>query len=641
MTSRAGKPDTAADIELRACLDALKLTSFVMVAGAGSGKTTSLVKALDHIAKTRGINLKRHGQKVACITYTEVAEMEIWSDVGQSTLFHVSTIHSFLWTVIRPFQADIRRWVIDRLGEKIVEAEAKIAKPRTQARTRERAQQDIDKWKVLQGFIPRIPRFTYGTGSDYQKGILGHDDVIKMVPALIHARPLLKSLVAQRFPFIFVDESQDTVPDVVAALKAIDAHSPEKFCLGFFGDPMQKIYATGLGPVPEEAGWIRITKPENFRCSAKVLDVINRIREPIGDLVQSMGRIEGPNGVIAPVEGTARMFILPIDEFRAERLRAVRSWLAKENGDPHWLSDAEEADVRVLVIVHRMAAKRLGFAELYAALNDNNPPPSLKDGFLDGTAWALKPFLSYLLPLVQASIEARQFDVMALLRKHFPALSKDRLVGADLPKLLQKLKQDLGQLVNLLNREGNASIGEVLLFVREQELATLESRLCEHLDKLVAPKAEPAEESVQGEEAPTQCQTMMAFFATPAKQMWGYRTYIEDESPFSTQQGVKGAEFKRVLAILDDDEGSHNQFSYNKYFGISDLSETDLSNIADRKDSVLDRTRRLFYVCCSRAIKDLAAVLFADADDVTAAHAKVVASGIFPPDQVQIMAEKI
>lgn len=239
-----------------------------------------------------------------------------------------------------------------------------------------------------------------------------------------------------------------------------------------------------------------------------------------------------------------------------------------------------------------MAAKRLGFAELYAALNDNNPPPSLKDGFLDGTAWALKPFLSYLLPLVQASREARQFDVMALLRKHFPALSKERLVGVDLPKLLQKLKQDLGQLVNLLNRDGNASIGEVLLFVREQELATLESRLSEHLDKLVAPKAEPAEESVQGEEAPAECQTMMAFFAAPAKQMWGYRTYIEDESPFSTQQGIKGAEFKRVLTILDDDEGSHNQFSYNKYFGISDPSETDLSNIADRKDSVLDRTIR-------------------------------------------------
>lgn len=54
MTSRAGKPDTPADIELRALLDADASTGFVMVSGAGSGKTTSIVKALDHLRKTRG-----------------------------------------------------------------------------------------------------------------------------------------------------------------------------------------------------------------------------------------------------------------------------------------------------------------------------------------------------------------------------------------------------------------------------------------------------------------------------------------------------------------------------------------------------------------------------------------------------------
>lgn len=49
MTSRIGQPDTQADVELRACLDQRPQTSFVMVAGAGSGKTTSLVKGLAHL----------------------------------------------------------------------------------------------------------------------------------------------------------------------------------------------------------------------------------------------------------------------------------------------------------------------------------------------------------------------------------------------------------------------------------------------------------------------------------------------------------------------------------------------------------------------------------------------------------------
>ncbi|WP_458366937.1 UvrD-helicase domain-containing protein [Burkholderia pseudomallei] len=62
-----------------------------MVAGAGSGKTTSLVKALTHLAQTRRRELKMRGQRIACITYTEVATKEISGDVGDDGLFHVST----------------------------------------------------------------------------------------------------------------------------------------------------------------------------------------------------------------------------------------------------------------------------------------------------------------------------------------------------------------------------------------------------------------------------------------------------------------------------------------------------------------------------------------------------------------------
>lgn len=78
MTSRIRNPDTETDRQLRDCLDQRPSTSFVMVAGAGSGKTTSLVKALDHLARTRGADLRRRGQQIACITYTEVAVGEIW-----------------------------------------------------------------------------------------------------------------------------------------------------------------------------------------------------------------------------------------------------------------------------------------------------------------------------------------------------------------------------------------------------------------------------------------------------------------------------------------------------------------------------------------------------------------------------------
>ncbi|WP_254220305.1 hypothetical protein [Burkholderia multivorans] len=48
-----------------------------------------------------------------------------------------------------------------------------------------------------------------------------------------------------------------------------------------------------------------------------------------------------------------------------------------------------------------------------------------------------------------------------------------------------------------------------------------------------------------------------------------------------------------------------------------------------RGESVLDRTRRFFYVCCSRAVKDLAVVVMF-VPDVDQARAAIERANIFP-----------
>ena len=626
MTSRITKPDTDADRQLRDCLDQRPSNHFVMVAGAGSGKTTSLVKALDHIARTRGADLRRHGQQIACITYTEVAVEEIWGDVGNAPLFHVSTIHSFLWTVVHPFQSDLRDWVAGRLDEKIAEADAKLINPRTRPNTRERLVIDVERYRTQRAGLAGVKRFTYGTGSDYAKGILGHDDILKIGPALIADRPLLRTLIARHFPYIFVDESQDTNPTFVDAFKQIAETVGEGFCIGFFGDPMQKIYTTGAGKIASGEGWAEITKPENFRCPMSVLRVINRIRAEDDGLAQVRGRTIERNGLVESIEGSARLFIVPADGRRAERLAEVRQWLSQANNDPLWVSD-DDGNVRVLVLVHRMAAQCLGFADIYAALNDHGAN-SLKDGLLDGTAWVLRPFMRYLLPLVLAARAGADFNVVALLRNNCPLLTKDRLLGQNTAELLARLRNDVDRLVRMLSDEPNHTIHDVLAFVRNQELASLDERF-------VGFFAEEEEEEEEDGETDPQDAAAHAFLASPAAQLWGYRTYVEDQSRFTTQHGVKGAEFQRVLVILDDEESDYNLFSYGKYFGIVPLSDRDQENIHNGEDSVVARTRRLFYVCCSRAVQDLAVVFFVP--DVNAAANALFAQGLFEPSDVRIL----
>lgn len=625
MTSRIGKPNTETDTLLHQRLARNGNRHFVMVAGAGSGKTTSLVKALAQVERTQGSVLRRSGQKIACITYTEVAVEEIRGDVGNDELFHVSTIHSFLWVIIKPFQNNLRDWVRNRLQGKISEEQEKIEKPRTREATKVRAAENIERYRRQLTEIDSVKAFRYGTGSDYSNGVLGHSDILKIGPEFIAGYALMQTVLTQLFPIIFVDESQDTDPAFVDALRQVACAVPQGFCLGFFGDPVQKIYMQGAGPIPPEDGWITLEKPENFRCPQAVLRVINRIREEGDGLQQTRGRHITVDGEEVAVEGSARVLILPADNWRQERLEEARRWLADQDGDEGWLEEDDEDALRMLVLVHRMAATRLGFPSLYGALNDRSPE-DLSAGLIDGTAWVVRPLMSYLLPLVLARHERREFELMRLLRKHCPRLQPDALTSGDAVGLLNDLQEQVDELVAMLQADSGARIGDITRFIRDNDLMAFDERYIKLINDYAEtpdPVAEPAVNNAA-----------LRFMQCDASELWGYRKYIEKLSPFATQQGIKGAEFEKVIVVVDDQEGRTNTFSYGKYFGVTEPSDRDRSNLEAGKDSVIDRTRRLFYVCCSRALSDLVVVIFAD--DTAQMRDAMLEKAFFEPEQLHV-----
>ncbi len=630
MSSRANKPDTQADIDLRNCLGNAPPRSFIMKAGAGSGKTTSLIKGLSSVLRLHKDKLRKARQRVACITYTEIAAGEIWRDVGSDSLVHVSTIHSFMWLLAKPFQNDIRVWVSSRIAEKVEALKEKQATygPRVQQRTKVKDTRDLDRLCRQSERIASVKGFRYGTGSDYAKGILGHDDILKLVPHLISERPLFRTLVARQFPFVFVDESQDTTTEVVEALKTVEREPGVTLCLGFFGDPMQRIYATGTGLVEPELTWTDIPKPENFRCSTKVLNLANAIRRDCDDLVQVPGQRLGPKGVVPTPEGSAHLFVLPADDTRDANLVRVRDWMAGRTGDSRWRLGVDDYErVKLLVIVHQMAAKRLGFGDLYTALN-SRAPSAFKDGFLDGSAWPISLCVKFLIPIAIAHINDRQLEVMRLIREYSPLLDKNALAGVNVAERLKTLRKLVASIAEGIAGNSGVTIGDLLNQVYATELLILDPRLVSYLDPKTAASAQPDEgvdnndEDQEEDESEKEMASMDAFLACPARQLLPYQTYISQRSPFWTQQGIKGAEFDRVLVVLDDAESTHTQFSYEKYLGLKALSDNDRKHIEAGEETTVDRTRRLFYVSCTRALKDLAVVLFTANPEQAAAHVR-------------------
>lgn len=110
---------------------------------------------------------------------------------------------------------------------------------------------------------------------------------------------------------------------------------------------------------------------------------------------------------------------------------------------------------------------------------------------------------------------------------------------------------------------------------------------------------------------------------------------MSDNSKFGTHQGVKGLEYPRVAVIIDDEEARGFLFTYDKLFGAKALSDTDKENLKVGKDSVLDRTRRLFYVACSRAEKSLAIIAYTS--DPESVKATLMANDWFEEGEIEII----
>ena len=111
--------DDHVDIEIQDCFSEDAPRCFFVFAGAGSGKTRSLINTLAYLDKERGESLLMNGKQIAVITYTNAACDEISRRLQYKPIFSVSTIHSFLWDLIKNYQTDIKEWVTQSVKEEI------------------------------------------------------------------------------------------------------------------------------------------------------------------------------------------------------------------------------------------------------------------------------------------------------------------------------------------------------------------------------------------------------------------------------------------------------------------------------------------------------------------------------------------
>lgn len=621
--------DAKADETILACLDLDQPKSFFLYAGAGSGKTRSLVEAIRIVCREQGRRLSLAGQKIGVITYTNAACDEIKQRLEFDPRVEVSTIHAFAWSLIGGYDRDIRKWVATRMLQDIAELEDAQAKGRATSKAAVDRARSIESKRRRHAGLDAIQRFIYSpTGDNRTRDALNHAEVIAMTAEFLTAKPGLRRLLVTRFPILLIDESQDTNRRLMDALLDVQAANSNSFILGLFGDTMQRIYADGRIGLAEAipADWAMPRKEMNHRCPMRVIELINKVRRD-DDGQEQRPRSDAPPGV-------ARLFLLPhttANKSAAEATIAER--MADIAGDPAW-ADGSEA-IKTLALEHMMSARRFGFEQFFEPLY---AVQRINTGLLDGTGAGLGVFTREILPLVKALRAGDRFATAAIIRKTSPLLDRDALrdAGEAQQDLLDQAKGACAGLLALVDGQLPVSLRDVLRYVAEHRLFTVPDVLL----PFAAPDPDGADESnAEEDEEEVDIKSETAAWRqaleAPFGQVDKYDRYVRGVSQFDTHQGVKGLEFPRVMVVISDEEARGFLFNYDKLFGAKGKSKTDLDNEAAGKETTIDRTRRLFYVTCSRAERSLAIVYYAE--NPAASRDAMLQQGWFEANEVEII----
>ena len=577
--------DDYVDSEIQQCLMAVPPKSFFMFAGAGSGKTRSLINTLKFLAKEKGTYLARHGKQVAVITYTNAACDEISRRLQYKPIFYVSTIHSFLWNLIKNFQMDIKSWLEASIKAEIEELESKQKKKATSSRAEKIAKigERLEK-------IRKVRRFSYNPdGDNVSVDSLSHDEVVKIGARFISAEPIMQQILVNKFPILLIDESQDTKKELVDAFLGVYDKYKDQWAIGMFGDTMQKVYNDGKESldkaIPKD--WVLHVKVMNHRSSKRIVALANAIRK-LTDKKEQRPRSDA-------IEGFARLFIVGTNVEKESTEKAVAQKMAEQTSDQNWLMDD---GYECLILEHHMAARRFGFINLYSVLDESKLfPTALRKGEI-----AEISFLSNtVLPLIKAYKSEDSFEIARIIRKSSPLLSnKNFEVNTARQKdMLDEAERAAASLFALWDNDNIPSCIEVLKNIQLSGLFDVSERVNDVLD-----------ENYSGDDP--KVNVLKEALSVPFDEMERYSAYVSDKTRFATHQGVKGLEFPRVMVILDDTEARGFLFSYEKLFGAKEQSATDLKNEKEGKDTSIRRTARLFYVACTRAKDSLAIVVYSD-----------------------------
>ena len=587
--------------------------NFILEGGAGSGKTYSLISIIEKIS------MEEPKKSIVCITYTNNAVAEIRSRIINDNL-RVSTIHDFIWHVIKNFQKEIKECLVELIND---DEQILFVAPK------EVLGEELISLDYFDSVRVEYTEWYSMSITEQNKVQISHDQVLIVAEKMFSKYKKLSDILKDTANYIFVDEYQDTSPLVVKILLEHLRKSTRDNIVGFFGDSMQAIYDSGVGNI-DSYGLEKIQKNQNRRNPRKVINLANNFR--------SDGLVQIPSSdVAAPnmnngnvIEGTVK-FIYGDGITHLEDLRNSELFKELEFDIPQ--------KTKELRLTHKLNAETAGFSKLFELYSSDllvklitdmkkkfNASELVDKGktfeeLVEEAQIVVRKGGPLIIDIVKSipellaiyeEIKTFSFEEViskskvnkdSLLAYKFNGLSSRYEAGTDRDRILQRLDL-IFELIELYKIGKHNEFLRITCFkitssADKINLSKIMKEISDN-DITIGKVIKLAERTglISKDDLFTNFIENKGYYLwlrlekLPFQEYVNSIAYLREYVSVITQHKVKGSEYENVLVLLDN--GRWNQYNFNSIFGKGSSNE-----------KVQNRTKKLFYVTITRAMKNL------------------------------------
>ena len=623
-----------------------KNKSTLFNAGAGAGKTYSLIECLKYVIREEGRNLENKNKKVICITYTNVATNEIKERLGNTNLILVSTIHERIWSLInnKLYQSKLVEIHFEYTKEKIKEENEKLKKNKKyllynkeeksyineiisktnikiQFLNKDNFEEELKKENIsdkiffymkvtyfkeiykklkkiskLENCLKEIENKKY-KNIEYtplfnfdvlHKMKISHDTLLEYGYRMIKKFDLLKQIIIDKYPYIFIDEYQDTDEKVVKIMNLLDEYSKKinhKFYVGYFGDYVQNIYNSGVGESIKElhTDLDNVYKKYNRRSAKEIIEVANKIKK--NEFPQESIYEDSDGGTI---------------EFFSGKEEEIKAFLEKV--EKEW-NITQDSPLHCFILTNKLIAEYSGFQDIYDFFyksdyykkNYNQLTSELFSN--DMTKLGSIPSFFFRISKFLNDLQNEKTFVTDIFSKVYRGKNLKQL--RTLKKIMVEIRNSKKETLNdylekifeLYNRNEDLDYKKIVKNVFQIEDISLEN-----IKKYII-------QELFDDEYGNNINEVENFLKIEINQYFNWYRYLIEEKGekiyYHTYHGTKGREFENVVIIMENSFGRNNK---NLFF---DFFKNYNKKIEEKDLKKHNEARNLLYVSVTRAIKNL------------------------------------